>query len=33
VDGYEGDDGDDADADKQEEVSQADDGLTQTLED
>jgi len=32
VDGYEGDDGDDADADEEEEASQADDGLTQTLE-
>jgi hypothetical protein len=32
VDGYGGDDGDDADADNQEEASQADDGLTQTLE-
>jgi hypothetical protein len=33
VDGYEGDDGDDADADEEEEASQADEGLTQTLED
>jgi hypothetical protein len=33
VDGYEGDDGDDADADEEEEASQANDGLTQTLED
>jgi hypothetical protein len=33
VDGYEGHDGDDADADAEEEASQADDGLTQTLED
>jgi len=33
VDGYEGDDGEDADADEEEEASQADDGLTQTLED
>jgi len=32
VDGYEGCDGDDADADEEEEASQADDGLTQTLE-
>ena len=33
VDRYQGDDGDDADADAEEEESQADDGLTQTLED
>jgi hypothetical protein len=33
VDVYEGDDGDDADTDEEEEASQADDGLTQTLED
>jgi hypothetical protein len=33
VDGYEGDNGDDADADEEEEASQADEGLTQTLED
>jgi len=33
VDGYEGDHGDDADADEEEEASQADDGLTQILED
>jgi hypothetical protein len=32
MDRYEGDNGDDADADKLEEESQADDGLTQTLE-
>jgi hypothetical protein len=32
VDGYEGDDGDDADADEEEDTLQADDGLTQTLE-
>jgi hypothetical protein len=31
VDGYEGDNHDDADADVEEEVLQADDGLTQTL--
>jgi hypothetical protein len=33
MDGYEGHDGQDADADEEEEASQADDGLTQTLED
>jgi hypothetical protein len=35
VDGYEGDDGDDADADadQEEEASQADDGSTQNVED
>jgi hypothetical protein len=33
VDGYESDDGHDADAAEEEEASQADDGLTQTLED
>ena len=33
VDEYEGDDGDDADVDEEEEASHADDGLTQTLED
>ena len=33
VDGCEGDNGDDADPDEEEEASQADDGLTQTLED
>jgi hypothetical protein len=33
VDGYEANDGDDADAHVEEEASQADDGLTQTLED
>jgi hypothetical protein len=33
VDRYEGDDGDDADVDEEEEASQADDGSTQTLED
>jgi hypothetical protein len=32
VDGYEGDNSDDADANKEEEASQADDGSTQTLE-
>ena len=33
VDGYEGDDGNNADADEEAEPSQDDDGLTQTLED
>jgi hypothetical protein len=33
VDGYEGNNGDNADADEEEEALQADDGLTQTLED
>jgi len=33
VDGYEGDDGDDAYADEEEEASQADDGSTQNVED
>jgi len=33
IDGYEGNDGDDADADEVEEASQADERLTQTLED
>jgi len=33
VDRYEGDDGDDVDADEEEDPSQADDGLTRTLED
>ena len=33
VDGYEGEEGDDVDADEEEEASQADEGLTQTLED
>jgi hypothetical protein len=33
VDGYEGNNGDDADADEEDEASQANDGLTQTLED
>jgi hypothetical protein len=33
VNGYEDDDGDEADADEEEEASQADEGLTQTLED
>jgi len=33
VDGYEGEDGDDADADEEETVSQADDGSTQNVED
>jgi len=33
VDGYEGEDGDDAAADEEEEASQADDGSTQTVED
>jgi hypothetical protein len=32
VDCYEGDNGDDVDADEEEEASQADDGLTQTVE-
>jgi hypothetical protein len=32
VDWYEGDDGDNADADEEEEASQADEGLMQTLE-
>ena len=32
VDGYEGEDGDDAYADKEEEASQADDGSTQNVE-
>jgi hypothetical protein len=33
VDGYEGEDGDDANADEQEEESQTEDGLTQNVED
>jgi hypothetical protein len=33
VDKYEGEDGDDADADKEEEASQADNGSTQNVED
>ena len=33
VDGYEGEDGHDADADEEEKASQADDGSTQNLED
>jgi hypothetical protein len=33
VDVYEGEDGDDADADNEEEASQADDGSTQNVED
>jgi len=33
VDGYEGEDGNDADADQEEEASQADDGSTQNVED
>jgi len=33
VDGYEGEDGDDADADYEEEASQANDGSTQNVED
>jgi hypothetical protein len=33
VDWYEGDNGDNAEADKEKEASQADEGLTQTLED
>jgi hypothetical protein len=33
VDGYEGEAGDDADADEEEEASQADDGSTQNVED
>jgi hypothetical protein len=33
VDGYAGDDCDDADADVEEETSQADDGFLQTLQD
>jgi len=33
VDRYEGDDGDDADVDEQEEASLADDGSTQNVED
>jgi len=33
VDGYEGKDGDDVDADEEEEASQADDGSTQNVED
>jgi hypothetical protein len=33
VDGYEGDDGDDANADEEEQSSQANDGLMQTFED
>jgi hypothetical protein len=32
VDGYEGEDADDADEDEEEEASQANDGLTQNLE-
>jgi len=33
VDGYEGEDGDDADADEEEEASHPDDGSTQNVED
>ena len=33
VDGYEGDDRDDTDTDKEEEAGQADDGSTQNVED
>jgi hypothetical protein len=33
VDGYEGEDGDNADADEEEEASQADDGSMQNVED
>jgi hypothetical protein len=33
VNGYEGEDGDDADADEEEAASQADDGSTQNVED
>ena len=33
MDGYEGDDGNDADADEEEQASQPDEGLMQTLED
>ena len=33
MDRYEGDDGDDADANEEAEASQVDDGITQTLED
>jgi hypothetical protein len=33
VDVYEGEDGDDVDADEEEEASQADDGSTQNVED
>jgi hypothetical protein len=33
VDRYEGEDGDDADADEEEEASQPDDGSTQNVED
>jgi hypothetical protein len=33
VDGYEGDDGDNADADEEEDAYQADEELSQTLED
>jgi hypothetical protein len=33
VDGYEGDDGNAADVDEEEDASQADDGSTETLED
>jgi hypothetical protein len=33
IDGYEGEDGDNADPDEEEEVSQADDGSTQHVED
>jgi hypothetical protein len=33
IDGYEGEDGDDADADEEEEVLQADDGSTHNVED
>ena len=33
VDGYEGEDGDDADVNKEEEASQADNGLTQNVDD
>ena len=33
VEGYEGEDGDNTDADEEEEVSQADNGSTQNVED
>jgi hypothetical protein len=33
VNGYEGEDGDDADVDEEEEASQVDDGSTQNVED
>jgi len=33
VDGYEGEDGDDADADEEKEASQVNDGSTQNVED